>query len=61
MNVNKKLFRELAEIIGYVSNEINIINDDNEDLRLSDATQILATIEDKLVDVLYDSCKENEL
>jgi len=53
--MDKKLFRELSEVIGRLDIEIQRINFNNESLSVEDATQILAELEDKLTDVVYDN------
>lgn len=52
--MDKKTFRLIAEIIGLCDVEIRRINDNNESLSVNDSTQIIAEIEDRLTDILYD-------
>lgn len=53
--MDKKLFRELSEVIGRLDIEIQRINFNNESLSVEDTIQILAELEDKLTDVVYDN------
>ena len=51
--MDRKTFRLLAEVIGLCDAEIRRINGYNESLSVSCGTQIIAEIEDRLVDILY--------
>lgn len=51
--MDKKTFRLIAEVIGLCDVEIRRINDNNESLSVNDSTQIIAEIEDRLTDILY--------
>lgn len=53
MTIDIRTFRELCEVIGSIDAEIQKINDHDEDLKVSDATQILAELEDRIVSVAY--------
>lgn len=61
MALDMRTFREVSEVIGSMHDEIKRINEYDEDLSVSDATQILSEFEDRLVDIIYRSARREEI
>lgn len=59
MTINKKELREFAEFIGDIANDIKIFNGYVDGVPVNEVTQVLAEIEDKLVDFLADATIES--
>ena len=59
MIATKKEFREFAELIGGIANDIKIFDGYVNVVPVNEVTQVLAEIEDKLIDILANQKMES--